>query len=38
MLEITKEQLKSFDNENKARILKYIAIGLIKFKGECRND
>lgn len=34
MLEITKEQLLSFDNVNKVRILKYIVLGLIKYKGE----
>ena len=34
MLEITEQQLLSFDNVNRARILKYIALGLIKFKGE----
>lgn len=33
MLEINKEQLLMFDDVNKARILKYIALGLIKFKG-----
>lgn len=32
MLEITEKQLLSFDNINRARILKYIALGLIKFK------
>ena len=31
MLEITKEQLLSFDNVNRARILKYIVLGLIKY-------
>lgn len=34
MLEIDKKQLLSYDNVNKARILKYIAMGLIKYKGE----
>lgn len=34
MLEINKQQLLSFDNVNKVRILKYIAMGLIKYKGE----
>jgi len=34
MLEITKEQLLMFDNVNRARILKYIVLGLIKYKGE----
>lgn len=33
MLEINKEQLLMFDEANRARILKYIALGLIKFKG-----
>lgn len=32
MLEITEQQLLSFDNVNRARILKYIVLGLIKFK------
>lgn len=34
MLEIDKKQLLSYDNVNRARILKYIAMGLIKYKGE----
>lgn len=34
MLEINKEQLLSFDEINRMRILKYIALGLIKYKGE----
>ena len=34
MLEINREQLLSFDNANRARILKYIVLGLIKYKGE----
>lgn len=34
MLEINKDQLLSFDNVNRARILKYIVFGLIKYKGE----
>lgn len=33
MLEINKKQLLMFDNVNRARILKYIALGLIKYKG-----
>lgn len=33
MLEINKEQLLSFDKTNRAKILKYIALGLIKYKG-----
>lgn len=34
MLEINRKQLLSFDNVNRARILKYIAMGLIKYLGE----
>lgn len=34
MLEINEEQFLSFDEINRARILKYIAMGLIKYKGE----
>lgn len=34
MLEINKKQLLMFDNVNIARVLKYIALGLIKYKGE----
>lgn len=34
MLEIDKKQLLSFDNRQKAIILKYIALGLVKFRGE----
>ena len=37
MLEINKKQLSMFDEINKARILKYIAMGLIKFVEET-ND
>lgn len=33
MLEINKEQLLMFDNVNRTRILKYIALGLIKYTG-----
>lgn len=33
MIEITREQLLSFDDANKARILKYIVLGIIKYKG-----
>lgn len=33
MLEINKEQLLMFDNINRARILKYIVLGLIKYTG-----
>ena len=32
MLEINEQQLLSFNEINKARILKYIALGIIKFK------
>lgn len=32
MLEINKEQLLIFNNVNRARILKYIALGLIRYK------
>lgn len=32
MLEINKKQLLSFDNANRARILKYIVLGLIIYK------
>ena len=32
MLEINKQQLLMFDDVNKARILKYIALGLVKYK------
>lgn len=39
MLEINKEQLLMFDDVNRARILKYITLGLIKFKKEqMKND
>ncbi len=34
MLEINKKQLISFDNKNKARILKMIALGIVIYKGE----
>lgn len=34
MLEINKQQLLSFNNTNKMTILKYIALGIIKYKGE----
>ena len=34
MLEINKKQLLSFNEVNRARILKYIALGLIKLNGE----
>lgn len=38
MLEINKEQLLAFDNVNRARILKYIALGLIKYIGERKTN
>ena len=34
MLEINKEQLLAFDDVNRARILKYISLGLIRYKVE----
>ena len=34
MLEITGKQLLMFDEINRIRILKYIVLGLIKYKGE----
>lgn len=34
MLEINKEQLLNYNNVNKVTILKYIALGIIKYKGE----
>lgn len=34
MLEINKKQLISFDNKNKARILKMIVQGIVAYKGE----
>lgn len=34
VLEITKAQFLSLDKANRARILKYIALGLIKYKEE----
>ena len=37
MLEMNKEQFLSFDVVNRIRILKMIALGLIKYKGE-NND
>ena len=38
MLEINKQQLLMFDDVNKARILKYIALGLVKYKESDTND
>lgn len=38
MLEINKEQLLAFDNVNRARILKYIVLGLIKYTEERRTN
>lgn len=34
MLEINKEQLLNFNNVNRVKILKYIALGVIRYKGE----
>ena len=34
MLEIDKKQLLSFDNKNRATILKLIALGFVKYKQE----
>lgn len=34
MLEISKRQLLSFDNKNKVKILKLIALGIIVYRGE----
>lgn len=31
MLEINEKQLLSYDNANRARIVKYIALGIIKY-------
>ena len=38
MLEINKNQLMSFNNINRAIILKNIALGLIKYTGEKENE
>ena len=38
MLEINKKQLMSFDEINRLRILKYIALGLIKYKESETNE
>lgn len=38
MLEINKKQLLGFDNVNRARILKYIALGLIKYIEDDTNE
>lgn len=38
MLEINKKQLLGFDNVNRARILKYIVLGLIKYIGDDTNE
>ena len=37
MLEINKNQLLSFDNKNKVKILRLIALGIIVYKGECNK-
>ena len=34
MLEISKEQLLSFDDVTKARILKLIVLGIVKYTGK----
>ncbi len=34
MLEIDKKQLLSFNNKNRVKILKLIALGIIIYKGE----
>ncbi len=34
MLEINKKQLISFDDKNKLKILKMIALGIVIYKGE----
>ncbi len=34
MLEINKKQLLSYDSINRIRILKYIALGIIKYTGD----
>ena len=38
MLEINKNQLLSFNDINRVRILKYIALGLIKYKESETNE
>mgnify|MGYP004530554857 CR=1 FL=1 len=38
MLEINQKQLMGFDEINKLRILKYIALGLIKYKESDTNE
>ena len=38
MLEINEKQLLSFDNVNRARILKMIVLGLIKYVGSDTNE
>lgn len=38
MLEINEKQLLNFNNVNRARILKYIALGIIRFVGEKWNS
>ena len=32
--EITKEQFLSYDDATKARILKYIVLGIVKYRGD----
>ena len=38
VLEINKEQLLMFDEVNRARILKYIVLGLIKYVKEGEDE
>lgn len=38
MLEINEKQLLSFDNVNRARILKMIVLGLVKYIGDDTNE
>lgn len=37
MLEINKKQFLNFDEKNRAKILRYIVLGLIKYIGEGEN-
>lgn len=38
MIEINQKQLLSMNEMNRARVLKYIALGLIKFKRSDTNE
>lgn len=38
MIEINKKQLMSFDEINRLKILRYIAMGLIKYKESGTNE